>query len=83
MSAYSIPAKTFFRKISRCSAPSMKKYILSISSFFMPLIGQLFCSDARTPLVIERVIEELLSDAESQYSNISSDMFNKEKNNEA
>ena len=49
----------------------------------MPLIGQLFWSDTRAPLVIERVIEELLSDAESQYSNISSDMFNKEKNYEA
>ena len=72
MSANSIPAKTFFRKISRCSAPSMKK-----------IIHQFQVSDTRTPLVIERVIEELLADAESQYSNISSDMFNKEKNNEA
>ena len=83
MSAYSIPAKTFFRKISRCSAPSMKKYILSISFFYAFDWSAFFWSDTRTPLVIERVIEELLSDAESQYSNTSSDMFNKEKNNEA
>ena len=60
-----------------------KNIFYQFQAFFMPLIGQLFWSDSRTPLVIERVIEELLSDAESQYSNISSDMFNKEKNNEA
>ena len=60
-----------------------KIYFINFKFFYAFDWSAFFWSDTRTPLVIERVIEELLSDAESQYSNISSDMFNKEKNNEA